>query len=308
MQKPLSRYLHKFHNQRKEVKRLKAHEKDFLFQSLRMLKDEDGNFIFDYSTIEEASEYNFYMLILTYSENLNFNLPTDNAARQIISADEMYRDKEEFEKLYTRWIEQLERKKGKYIGIINTELDKRFKKLSEQYSKGQITKQHFIYQEKYLKTVGFYVYYKVKLFFDSQKDKFISLNISNEVIVFNIYSFVHTLFRHYIPSMDIGPIDRSLNDPLPFFDTINLPISARDLISEYFKYAPDKLVSTKEYLLFTYKSEKYIIWIKYKILEEINNQYGFEFRTLYKCDEERDLNKFTDRSEHKINPDLSFYY
>ncbi len=36
---PLSRYLYKFSNRRKEVKKLKTHEKDFLFHNMSMLRN-----------------------------------------------------------------------------------------------------------------------------------------------------------------------------------------------------------------------------------------------------------------------------
>ena len=43
--------------------------------------------------------------------------------------------------------------------------------------------------------------------------------------------------------------------------------------------------------MFTNQGDKYILWLKYKLLNE-TKEYGFEVRSFYKCIEERDLAKF----------------
>ena len=43
-------------------------------------------------------------------------------------------------------------------------------------------------------------------------------------------------------------------------------------------------------------------------MKELNNDFGFELRTLYKCKEEQDICKFSGLVEHKIDTDLSFYF
>ncbi len=44
---PLHRYTHKFSAHRKEVVKLKLHEKDFLFRSLKLLRDDSNSKVFD---------------------------------------------------------------------------------------------------------------------------------------------------------------------------------------------------------------------------------------------------------------------
>lgn len=305
---PMNRYMHRFLNHRREIKNLKAHEKDFLFQYMSILRDDNDERVFDLESIDEASEYLFYKLILIYSENLDFNKPTLNSSNQIISANEMKKDKAIFDKLYIDWVEQIKKRKGKYLNIIETELNRRIKQLDSLKVEGKINDTNYDYHRKYLFTMSYYIYYRVKLFFDGQKEKFILLNILGEDIIINIYSFVHILFRHYIPSMDIGQIDRSINDPLPFLDLINLPISIRELLIEYFNLDKSPLIPSREYFLFSFNDDRYIIWLKYSKLEELNNNYGYEFRTLYKCKEERDFDKFEGLAEYKLNADLSFFY
>ena len=47
-----------------------------------------------------------------------------------------------------------------------------------------------------------------------------------------------------------------------------------------------------EYCLFTYNGDKFLLWLKYKLLNETKD-YGFEVRSFYKCIEECDLAKFS---------------
>ena len=54
---PLERYMHKFVCERKNIKRLKWHEKNFLFDNMRILRDDNNNKVFDIFSkkIETAS-------------------------------------------------------------------------------------------------------------------------------------------------------------------------------------------------------------------------------------------------------------
>lgn len=307
-QTPLRRYLHKFFNHRKEIKKLKAHEKDFLFQNMSILRNENNELCFDLASIIEASDYYFNKLVLTYSENLDFNKQTINDFGEIIDNLTMEKDKDYFNNYFLEWQEQLKTKKGKYLNIINTELSKRLKGLDLELSEGDIDEVEYNYQIKYIYTIAFFIYYKVKLFFDGLVEKYILVDVAGEKILINIYSFVHILFRHYFPSMRSRNDKRSLNDPLPFLDINKFPDSARELLITYFNKDKTKLSPSREYLLFSFKNDKYIIWLKYDVLEELGGEKGFEFRSLYKCEEERDLNKFIGLTEHSINSDLSFYF
>ena len=304
---PLSRYLYKFLNHRKEVKKLKTHEKDFLFHNMSMLRNEKDELSFDLTSIQEASEYYFNRLIMTYYENLDFDKPTRDHFNRVIDKNVMDADKAYFDNFYNDWISKLDNKKGKYLSVINTELHKRLKVIQSNYVSGNIDETECNYQTKKLYSTAFYIYYKVKLFFDGKTEKFVTLNVTGSDIIINIYSFVHILFRHYFPSLDNGDRGRSINDPLPFLDIEHLPESVKDFLDLYFNKDKRPLDSSREYLLFSFKGDKYIIWLKYKYLEELN-QMGFEFRTLYKCIEQRDFNKFDGLTEHPIDSDLSFYF
>ena len=87
-------------------------------------------------------------------------------------------------------------------------------------------------------------------------------------------------------NQDIG---LSTNPELPDVDIDELPLSILSLIEKYSK--ENALTTDTEYCLFTNQGDKYILWLKYKLLNE-TKEYGFEVRSFYKCIEERDLAKF----------------
>ena len=62
----IQRYLYKFINHRKEISKLKWHEKDFFFEHLQILINNKGQNGFDIYSIPEANEYVLY--------NTNFDI------------------------------------------------------------------------------------------------------------------------------------------------------------------------------------------------------------------------------------------
>lgn len=300
------RYFYKYNNKRKEIKKLKTHEKHFLFCNMSILKDEEGKQAFDLTSIDEAWEYCFYKLVEVYHQNLNFDKPDKNHLGKIVDKETMKFDKTCFESYYTKWKKQLETKEGKYLGVIHTEFQKKLKDICSNYVCGKIKKEEYEYKTKKLYSTAFSIYYKVKLFFDGLTDKFIQLNVLGKDIIINIYSFAHILFRHYYPSLD--DTKRSINDPLLFLDIKNLPNSLKEFLIKYFACNDASLDLSREYLLFSSKENKHIIWIKYKALDELNKNKGFELRTIYKCEEKKDLDKFNGLTKHTVDSDLSFYF
>jgi len=304
---PFNRYYHKFLNHRKEIKKLKAHEKNFLFEWISLLREVNHEQSYDLKLIEEASEYNFNNLILRFFDNFDFDKPARDNLNCVIEPNVMKANKAYFEKYYKHWVNELETKKGLYLSIVYTETKRRLKDKSSINRKGQIDKTEYNCQIKKIYTISFFIYYQVKLFFDGLTEKYIILKVYDNNIIINIYSFVHILFRHYFPSLDDVNRDRSLNDPLPFLNTDYLPYSIKEFLNLYFNYDKKPINSSREFLLFSFKRDKYIIWLQYKFLKEIND-FGFEFRTLYKCSGNIDLDKFEKYPEHKVDSNLSFYF
>lgn len=67
----VKRYLYKYLNQKKEFKRLKPHEKDYLFGWMRVSYNEQGEPAFDLYEETEAQEYIFFNIVLTYGEDID---------------------------------------------------------------------------------------------------------------------------------------------------------------------------------------------------------------------------------------------
>ena len=98
----VQRYLHKFLYHRKEINKLKWHEKDFFFEHLQILKDNNGQFVFDLYSIPEAKDYLLYKLILTYASNNN-TIDFDHKAFDYngeISKNRRMQDRQKFIKLF----------------------------------------------------------------------------------------------------------------------------------------------------------------------------------------------------------------
>lgn len=67
----VQRYLYKFLNHRKEMNKLKWHERDFFYEHLQILKNDKGQTGFDIYSIPEAKDYVLYKLILIYASDNN---------------------------------------------------------------------------------------------------------------------------------------------------------------------------------------------------------------------------------------------
>lgn len=203
-----------------------------------------------------------------------------------IPANTIRKDKRFFNEYLQVWKKQLEKSTGQYLPIIKKELNTKLKELSKVCS----TKQEYNNREKYCYAVFFYVYYKAKLYFEEKKEKCILFNELGYKFVANIYSYCHIFTRHYVPSLN-RDMPNTMNNEIPYININRFLESIKNLIDIYFKKCPN-LNSNKEYLLFKFKGDKYILWIKYKKLNELSHQEGFEIRSFYKCSKDIDINRF----------------
>ena len=218
----------------------------------------------------------------------------------------MKKDQFFFEQLYSEWKFKLRSKKGKYFGIINVELERRLKKMKFAYNEGT-SEFEFEYQVKFLYVVAFFIYYKVHYFFDGEPNKCKNLKHYDEVIVVNIYSFVHVLFRHYFPGLSIKNDDRSLNKEINFLNINYFPEAIVEFLGKLLLKLKQPLNPKREYILFSYKGDKYVIWLKYKSLIEMGGEMGFHFRTLYRVEQENDLQLFKFKKQLLINKDVKIF-
>ena len=302
---PLKRYLHKY--EQGELKKLKMHEKDFLFSNMKLLRTDrecKGKPVFDLRKIEEAKEYLFYQIILIYAKGFIDFESIATGYNGKLSADDNRKNKRFFYEYISIWKNQVNSRKGEYLAQIANALYRKLKDWEELLNKNQITKKRYQQKTTFIWALFFHIYYNTKLYFDEKKNKYEEIVINGYKVRFDIYSFIHIMSRHYYPDMN-DDIGISLNPPFPEIDLYELPTSILDLIKSYFQNA--ELINTTEYLLLTRDKEKYILWIKHCTLNGTNGEVGFQVRSFYKCKEQRDLNKFIDKTEIHYTDNLSFF-
>lgn len=291
---PAIRYIHKFENHRKEIHRLKFHEKDFLFRVLRIIYDDNENNTYNLFKIPEAKEFLFEWIILLHSnQEMVFDGPVPGPCG-LLSSNEKQRNKKFFYGYFSVWKEQIYKGCDAYCSIIKTELFKKVKSLQKWAEQSSARLSIVDKKIEYVYAMFFHIYYRVKLYFDEHPKPFIIRNIGSYDVVFNVYSFVHILSRHYYPNMnqDLGI---SLNKELDCLDLDYLPDEILRLIER--SNAQTALRDDTEYLLYSFDNVYYIIWLKYKRLNETKSM-GFEVRSFYRCKEKRDLEKF---NTNKLN-------
>lgn len=288
---PLQRYLHRFLNERSKIGRMKHHERDFLFEAMLCIYDSGGGKAFDLFHIPEAEEFLFYWIILMHA-NITMvfegKILVENG--RILSKNEIKRNKNFFFRYLQVWRNRIALGEGIYLSIIKPEIKRKLQDWKNYAVQKKITPYALKQKEIYIYACFFDIYYNVKLYFDELPKPYVIKEICGFDVVFNVYSYIHIYSRHYIPNMnqDIG---LSTNPELPGVDVEELPLSILALIEKNCNENP--LTPETEYCLFTYNVDKYILWLKYKLLNETKD-YGFEVRSFYKCIEKRDMAKFTD--------------
>ena len=286
----VGRYLHKL-NYPKEFSHLKLHEKDYLFKWMKTIKDDKGNQVYDLYKITEAKEFLFNEIVLTYGEDV------DTFSRALygpfgkIDANKVRKDQRFFNEYLQIWKNQIQKCKGPYLVWIKPLLNNKLKELNCICNSEQVYK----HREKYCYAVFFWIYYRARLYFEERQQKFLSFNVLNFTFVANIYTYCHIFSRHYVPSLNVG-LDCTMNSDIPCIDINNFLVSIRKLVLSYFENNPS-IDNNKEYLLYKINGENYILWIKYKRLNELSHQMGFEIRSFYKCEKKDDLDRFLESKE-----------
>jgi hypothetical protein len=302
------RYINKI--KKDETKRLLPHECEFLCRHLpyytteRTLEKPIVN-IYNLNFLNEAL---FKRLILLYLDNLDFIKPVEIGTRSLTD-EEIKRDKQKFEHLINYWNQELTTgKKDPYLHEVRIEYNRKMKLLAKFYKRGAFGKHLYERRITEQTTASFYVYFLVKSFFRNQSKNYLDFQVSDKNFSINIYSYVHILSRHYMPKFNSIDVDRSFNSILKNVDVFNVPTSLRLLIEDYLCNAPQDYEFNEEYMIFREASEFYIIWWKQSKLPELNHLIGYEIRTLYKIQAERDKLKINkDRFFYKTE-DLTYYY
>lgn len=284
---PLKRYLFKFENQRNEISRLKHHEKDFLFRSLMVLQKASGEYAYDLFHIPEAKEFLFHWIILTHANQVMVFEGRIPGQFGILTKKGINQNKRFFYTYLGVWKNQIEKGEGCYLSIIKPAINRKIQEWTIWAQREQQKQQLLIKKIVFVYATFFLIYYDVKLYFDEKPKPYIIKQVGGFDVVFNVYSFVHILSRHYYPNMN-RPINVSLNSDLDSIQIEYLPDEILNLIDESNRQTP--ITPITEYLPFYIGHEYYILWIKYKRLNETRKD-GFEVRSFYKCEEQRDLDK-----------------
>lgn len=213
-------------------------------------------------------------------------IPAENG--RYLSPQEKKKNKVFFYRYLPLWKKRIESGEGVYLSIIKPEIKRKLQDWREYAAQKHISPYSLKQKEIFIYACFFNIYYNVKMYFDELPKPYVIRKICGIDVVFNVYSYIHIYSRHYIPNMNYE-IGLSTNPELPSVDIDDLPLSILMLIEKYCKVCP--LSSFSEYCLFSYKGDKYILWLKYKLLNETKD-YGFEVRSFYKCISESDLEKF----------------
>lgn len=297
MQEPLQRYLYKFENERVKIRKLKHHEKDYLFQAMKCLYDCGGDKKYNIFRIPEAREYLFDWIILIHSNMfMVFDGIIPLAKGQCMSTLEKRKNKRFFYEYLQVWKNQIESGKDPYFSEIRPAIHRKIEDWRRIAMHGNITLEKLKQKEIYVYACFFHVYYRVKTYFDELPAPYVIQQINGFDVVFNVYSYIHIYSRHYIPNMNYE-IGLSTNSEIASIDLDELPISVLALLAKYSESCP--LTLNTEYCLFKQNDDKYILWLKYKELKETKAN-GFEVRSFYKCLQEHDLIKFDMGNAHML--------
>ena len=300
----VQRYLHKYLNHRKEISKLKWHEKDFFFEHLQILKNDKGELGFDICSIPEAKEYLLYKLILIYASDNNtidFNKKAFDYYGEI-KKNKKKQHQQIFARLLADWTNELKDGKGQYLLVIKPLYEKKLKELCRLKTEKVIDSRTFTLRDIYMRATFYHVYYLVRKYFDEMKVKADSCVICGINFYADIYSYAHILTRHYYPKMNLG-IGGSLNGDIPVLDVRNMPFSVLELVKRYAE--KNTITMSTEYLLFIVDGEKYILWLKYGKIALLSNLTGMEIRSFYHCEEHQDLEKFKGKTVIEIDKHLS---
>lgn len=215
-----------------------------------------------------------------------------------MSEKEKHKNKRFFNKYLRFWKSQIESGKGPYYSILKPTIHQKLKSWQDLIRSKNLPVELWKQKEVYVYACFFNIYYHVKLYFDELLHPYVLRQINGVDVVFNVFSYVHIYSRHYIPNMNFDIGEMSMNQELEVVDLDELPDSIFALLEKANAQTP--IIHTMEFCLFELNGVKYILWLKYKRLNE-TKENGFEIRSFYRCTEEHDLKKFAVNSFIAIN-------
>lgn len=287
---PFERYLFKLEHERKKIPKLKFHERDFLFRAMHSFYEASGDKRHDIYHIPELKENLFSWIILQHS---NMTMVFDGFIlgpnKKALTTYEKQRNKKFFYNYLGVWRKQVEEGKGTYLSIIKPALHRKLEEWRDLAKIQSIPAYNLKQKEVYVYGCFFDIYYHVRMYFDELPNPYVIKLINGIDVVFNVYSYVHIYNRHYIPNMSYKLGNASMNPEMDVVNLDELPDSIFGMLEKY--NAMNPITIDTECCLFTWKGDKFILWLKKKRLNETKKE-GLEVRSFYKCIEEKDLIKF----------------
>lgn len=299
---PFERYLHKLEYHRNEITKLKLHEKDFLFRAMHAFYYASGDKRYDCFNIPELKECLFFGVILLHSNmTMVFDGFVPGHDNRPLTPNEKRRNKRFFYEYLNVWKNQIDKGEGAYCSIIKPAIYRKIKDWRNLAEKKCIPSEVLKQKEIFIYGCFFDIYYHVKLYFDELPHPYIVKKINGIDIEFNVYSYVHIYGRHYIPNMNLDLGDASMNPEMDAVNLDELPDSIFDLLERF--NASHPINNETQYCLFKWKGKCFILWLKYKRLNETGDE-GLEVRSFYKCIKDEDLSKFEDNNWIELSNNL----
>ena len=306
----LQRYLQMFSYKRKEIAKLKWHEKDFLFQNMRCLFDNQGKPAFDLLNISEAEDNVMYLLILMFAADdgtIDFNKEIQDYYGVIPE-----KRKEQYVNRYLvgieKWSKLLNNTGGDpYLTVLNPLYKRKYKELEGLYLSDAINLDEFNERILYMKSMFFHTMYSARVYFDEMPNnsKCVHEVINGLDVYADIYTYCHVLIRHYYPQMNSEGIGGTLNSNIKAVEMNDLPVSLLRLVRLHSEFSC--LTPQTQYLLYEFEGEKYIMWLKFKNLGYRDKGKGIRICSFYKCIHPRDLDRYVSKTPHDIIKNLIIY-
>lgn len=129
---PFERYLHKLEHHRKEITKLKLHEKNFLFRAMRSFYYASGDKRYDYFNIPELKECLFFWVILFYfNMTMAFDGYVPAPDKRLLTPNEKRRNKRFYYEYLNVWKNQIDKGEGAYCSIIKPAIYKKNQRLAQ---------------------------------------------------------------------------------------------------------------------------------------------------------------------------------
>lgn len=190
-----------------------------------------------------------------------------------------------------------------YMSETNHQI-KEYNKFAERANHGHFKK---TYQYKLIKLHSWFIFLKVKEYFQELGNLEIVINYVNGNIVIDSYIYFHVLFRHFAERVTNYQIDKSYH-----FDQLNichewLPDQIKEHIKSYFSHV-SPYEFNERFISMKLNGEYYDIWFR-KMSKSIKGgtKNFLRVQSFYPVKLEKDLMRIFKLKESKVNENLSFF-